>query len=253
MTRAHHPSPPAVTPAHHPVPPVVTPARHPAPPAMPSAHHPAPPRGDIPAHHPVPPRALGGCSVPWGAVRLLLTGGTWAPIWGKFVPKWAEHPHLGSRLPPPQLGGALGWSGGFCSPGKQPCSLRSLPRSAGKYIPARFLQHLQGSAGSPHTLASVPGEPLPEGKEKEPQKQSLGTWIPSRWGSPRAGAALAGSGGQENNFFPPTSHCWDFSHLGTPGKLGFRQALLREMFIPTPPFQQGKGAGAWDRAAKATP
>lgn len=49
-----------------------------------------------------------------------LTGGAWAPIWRKFVPKWAEHPHLGSRLPPPQLGGLWVGVGAFAAPGSGP-------------------------------------------------------------------------------------------------------------------------------------
>lgn len=97
-----------------------------------------------------------------------------------------------------------------------------------------FLQRLQGSAGSPHIFASAPAEPVPKGKEKKNPNQGLGRWVPPCWGSPRAGAASAGPGGQENHFLPPNSHCWDFSPLGAPSEPHFRRARQWGMLVPTP-------------------
>lgn len=99
----------------------------------------------------------------WGALRLLLTGDTWVPIWGKFAPEWAEH--LGSRLPPPQLGGLWVGTGVFAAPGSSPAHSEPSPgaqRNTYRHVFAGFA----GLCGVPaHT--SVLGELLPEGEEKK--------------------------------------------------------------------------------------
>lgn len=112
----------------------------------------------------------------WGAVRLVLTGNTWVPICGKFAPKWADHPHLGSRLPPPQLRGLWVGAGVFAALGSSPAHSEPSPGPQGNTYQHVFAA-FAGLCGVPaHT--SVLGESLPEGEEKKNPKPRPGEMSP---------------------------------------------------------------------------
>lgn len=188
VTRAHRPSPPAVTPAHHPVPPVVTPARHPIPPAVTSAHHPAPPRRDIPAHHPAPPRALGGCSVPWGAVRLLLVapglqfGENLSPN-GLNTPTWAPgSPH------PSSGGSGLEW--GLLQPREAALLAQIPPQECRKIHTSTFSAAFAGLCGVPAHTRICAGGAAARGKRERTSKAEPGDMDPLSLGKPESWSSL---------------------------------------------------------------
>lgn len=186
----------------------------------------------------------------WGAVRLVLTGDTWVPIWGKFAPKWAEHPHLGSRLPLPQLRGLWVGAGVFAALGSSPAHSEPSPGPQGntyRHVFAAFA----GLCGV-HAHTSVLGEPLPEGEEKKPPNRGLGRWVPSCWGSSGAGAALSGTAGQENHFSPRLVITGILLPSVPPVSWVFSRHCCRgcPFLIPNPPFPMGERV--WGSAAKDT-
>ena len=202
--------PQQVTPAHHPSPPIVTPT-HPSSPSC----------------------APQGCSAPWAAVRLLLTHGTWAPIWGKFAPNGLNSPTWAPGSPHPSLGGSgLEW--GLSQPqGSSSAHSQPSPGVRGKkyqHVLCSVCRALQG----PSTLTSALGELLPERKEKKTQTQGLGRWATPLLGDPESQSSLAWARRAGKSLFTPQFSLLMFFPPQHSQRARFLESIAAGMLVPTP-------------------
>lgn len=183
-----------------------------------------------------------------GAVRLLLTGGFWAPLWGKFVSRWAEHPTPGVQARPiPARGLRVG--AGVVQPWEAALLTQSFPQGRREIHTSTFPAAFTGLCGSLHTLH------LHQGAAARGQREKYPNTGPEEMGSPLLGeterqSSLSWTRRAGKPLIPPLLIAGIFlpSH---PGEPGFHRHCCRDA-RSHPISQLREGVGAWGRAAEGS-